>query len=307
MVDTLVQDSYSPRTLLAYARGWQRFLGFLRSMELPRTLPVQREHIALYLAALKKEGLAPGSIRSALSTIAWKHKLLGVRDPTKDFLLTRVMEGLRRARPHPPNRVLPITADILHRLLDALPGSVSAPYDATLMRAFFLLAYHGAFRVGELCESGTLVHTIKREDVSMGQGEDGRSIRLRLTSFKFSKEEAIILLHPDDDGEHCPVRALSNYLCVRPPLSGPLFLKENGAPLRRVKVAATLKSCAILAGLDAEKFNTHSLRVGRATDLAAAGASEALIRETGRWTSNAYLKYIRFKTFELPPPPPFAL
>ena len=271
-------------------------------MALPSSLPVSRDHIALYLAALKKEGLAPSSIRSALSVIAWKHKLAGLPDPTKDFLLSRVMEGLRRARLHPPNRVLPITVDILHRLLDTLPDSRCGPYDVSLMRAFFLLAYHGAFRVGELCESGTLAHTIRVEDVFSGRGEDGASFELRLSSFKFSKEGTSVLLSPVVGGMHCPVRALSDFLRVRPNRPGPLFIKKSGAPLRRPMVASILKQCVSQIGLDAEKFNTHSLRVGRATDLAASGASETLIRETGRWSSNAYLKYIRFKTFELPPP-----
>ena len=272
-------------------------------MALPSSLPMPREHIALYLAALKKEGLAPSSIRSALSVIAWKHKIAGLPDPTKDFLLSRVMEGLRRARLHPPNRVLPITVDILHRLLDALPDSQCGPYDVCLMKAFFLLAYHGAFRVGELCESGTLAHTIRVEDVLPGRGEDGGSFELRLSSFKFSKEGTSVLLSPVVGGTHCPIQALSAFLRVRPNRPGPLFIKESGAPLRRPFVACVLKRCVTQIGLNAEKYNTHSLRVGRATDLAAAGASEALIRETGRWNSNAYLKYIRFKTFELPPPP----
>ena len=303
MVNTLVQDSYSPRTLLAYARAWRRFRDFLTSLSLPDSIPVAREHIALHLAALKKEGLAPSSIRSALSAIGWKHKMAGVPDPTRDFLLSRVMVGLQRARVHPPNRVRPITADILHGILASLPGSESGPYLTKLLNAFFLLAYHGAFRVGELCESGTLDHTIRIEDVALDQGEDGSSIELRLTSFKFSKGEASCLLAPGGVGEHCPVRALTGYLAVRPKIPGPLFISEAGAPIRRAKVAAALKRGVARLGLDACHYNTHSLRVGRATDLAAAGAPEAIIRETGRWSSNAYLKYIRFKTFELPPPP----
>ena len=47
-------------------------------------------------------------------------------------------------------------------------------------------------------------------------------------------------------------------------------------------------------------YNTHSLRAGRATDLAIVGTPDAIIKETGRWTSNAYVKYVRFNSFVLP-------
>ena len=107
-----------------------------------------------------------------------------------------MIKGIRRARPHPPNRVLPVTVDLLHRILGVIPGVTGAPYEAALMGALFLLAYYGAFRVGELAKSGTLAHTIKLEHVLLGRGKGGDLVELTLPSFKFSKGEASLLLSP---------------------------------------------------------------------------------------------------------------
>ena len=65
-------------------------------------------------------------------------------------------------------------------------------------------------------------------------------------------------------------------------------------------MARHLKDLVAAVGENPEDFNTHSLRVGRATDLALAGTSDAIIRQTGRWKSNAYLAYVRFDLFHLP-------
>ena len=43
-------------------------------------------------------------------------------------------------------------------------------------------------------------------------------------------------------------------------------------------------------------FNTHSLRIGAATEAAAAGFSGHEIQKLGRWASRAFLTYIRPST-----------
>ena len=46
-------------------------------------------------------------------------------------------------------------------------------------------------------------------------------------------------------------------------------------------------------GLDPTKFRTHSLRIGGASMLAAAGVPDYVIQTQGRWKSLAFLEYIR--------------
>lgn len=54
-----------------------------------------------------------------------------------------------------------------------------------------------------------------------------------------------------------------------------------------------LKGFARFHGFDPSRVSSHSLRVGGASALAAAGLPEYLIKEMGSWRSNAFLTYLR--------------
>jgi hypothetical protein len=74
----------------------------------------------------------------------------------------------------------------------------------------------------------------------------------------------------------------------------PLFRDvESGQPLRYDTVMATVKQLMLAIGEDPSEFGTHSLRIGGATALFAAGASETVIRTMGRWSSDIHRLYVR--------------
>ena len=127
-----------------------------------------------------------------------------------------------------------------------------------------------------------------------------KKIFLVLTSFKHSMRPAKFLLPRCENAVYCPKAALLDLLVVRPVSPGPLFVNGKGACISRYSVNKVLKDCLRERGYDTLRFNTHSFRVGRASDLAIKGASERLIKETGRWNSNAFLDYLRFDLFQLP-------
>ena len=122
--------------------------------------------------------------------------------------------------------------------------------------------------------------------------------KFHLPSQKRSKEPKSFFLSP----AWMVARALGlkEYLEVRQNSPGDLYVQPGGEPVKRDFLAKKIKSLIAAVGLDPSQYNTHSLRVGRATDLALQGVPEALIRETGRGSSNAYLQYVRFECFRLP-------
>jgi hypothetical protein len=74
----------------------------------------------------------------------------------------------------------------------------------------------------------------------------------------------------------------------------PLFRDVTGGqPLRYDTVMATVKELMRAIGEDPSEFGTHSLRIGGATALFAAGASETVIRTMGRWSSDIHRLYVR--------------
>ena len=199
--------------------------------------------------------------------------------------------------PKTQNVLQPITGVILHRLLRAIPFATPLRYDQLLYSALFLISYHACMRAGEVVHSGTSSHTLQVSQISV---VEGKGLQISFLSYKHNKGQQPKMVLKPQVGLFCPVAALQSFLKIRGKGDGPLFLKKNGRPLKRLEFSNFLKECLELEGLPAKQFNTHSFRIGRATQLARDKASEATIKATGRWKSNAYQKYIRPCHFTLP-------
>ena len=90
----------------------------------------------------------------------------------------------------------------------------------------------------------------------------------------------------------CPALALTNYLHLRGPGVGPLFIFQDGRPLLRALLSSFLQATLQAAGIPG-KFSGHSFRIGAATTAAQRGVPDHLIKTMGRWSSDAYLFYVR--------------
>ena len=91
------------------------------------------------------------------------------------------------------------------------------------------------------------------------------------------------------------VAELHNMLRVDPAHGAniPLFRSPNGSPFKYEYVNKLVKLLMRTIGEDEDAFSTHSLRIGGATALFAAGASPTVIRTMGRWSSDCYRLYVR--------------
>ena len=90
----------------------------------------------------------------------------------------------------------------------------------------------------------------------------------------------------------CAVSAMAAYLQLRGGASGPLFLLKDGRPLSRDILSTWLRSIFSGAGV-VGNYSSHSFRIGAATVAARNGIPDHLIQALGRWSSNAYMTYIR--------------
>jgi site-specific recombinase XerD len=95
------------------------------------------------------------------------------------------------------------------------------------------------------------------------------------------------------------VVALLNYISLRPQGHGPLLLHNDQSPLTRQEFIVELKSAIQLLGLNQQLYSGHSFRIGAATSAASAGVPAHIIQTMGRWSSDAYLCYIRSSADEL--------
>ena len=74
----------------------------------------------------------------------------------------------------------------------------------------------------------------------------------------------------------------------------PLFRREDGSAFTTAFVRGLVKLCMHRVGRDPAMFGAHSLRIGGASALLAAGIPPAAIQVMGRWDSDVYLVYCRW-------------
>ena len=91
----------------------------------------------------------------------------------------------------------------------------------------------------------------------------------------------------------CPVAACLAYMAIHGPTPGPFFCGEDGAPLTKPQFVSLVHEVLTDAGLDATLYSGHSFRLGAATSAAQAGMEDSTIKALGRWSSTAFLLYIR--------------
>ena len=95
-------------------------------------------------------------------------------------------------------------------------------------------------------------------------------------------------------GEHplCAIHSVLAYLNRRGDAPGPLFLFHDGRPLTCASLTSWLRNILASAGISGN-FSSQSFRIGAATVTARNGIPDHQIQALGRWTSSAYLAYIR--------------
>lgn len=287
---SLVASSFKYNTLQNYKRSWNTFINFLLTKNIPLVFPFAQHHILSFILHLSQNNLKSSSIRSYLSAIAFMHKLYSFPDPTSSYLISRLLKGNENIQKAPTIKLLPITKHLNHALLSNMSNTLP-PYETILFSSVFSLSYFFCLRSSEVTSSNTSSHTLSLDDICIDNSNLSK-LTISFKSFKHSLEPVSITYKSNGD-KHCPLKYLVNFLSVRGNLPGPLFLLENKRPLTRNYYSTVIKQCISNLNQNPARYNTHSFRIGRATDLALKGVPSSFIKSAGRWNSNAYEKYIR--------------
>ena len=267
-------------------------------MKVPMRIPAQQVLVAMFAAHLKQKGLRGSTIKTYMTSISNVHKLLGHDDPTDTYLVRKTQQGISNTEPINTLQRLPIMDTEMKLITQAISYATSCTYTQIMLKALFLITYYACLRVGEAVYSNQRAHTLTMDHITTA---DGNSYTITFSSYKHSKSATpALVLQKHINVQHCPVTALRNYILLRGRAPGPIFIDKTGNPVTRDGFAEHLKICLQLAGLPAHKYNTHSLRIGRTTQLALDGTTLAKIKLAGRWNSEAYLRYIKPTHFQLP-------
>jgi len=289
----LIEGAYAKNTLKSYETGLTAFDKFRTLQKINISWPPRLDTIVQFIAYLSLKGLSANTAKSYLLAIGYKCKMSGFSDVNQNFIVQKVLEGMKRLNMKADTR-LPITENILSSIILRLPGSCRNAYETKLFKAAFTLAFWGLFRVGEITVSkgNDINHVISANDVHVDVELSKVVVFLRYSKTdQFGKGVTIELKRVGSP--ICLFNSMEDFLATRPSTDGPLFCHFSGAPLTRYQFSAILNKTLTYAGIDHSNIKCHSFRIGGATALSMAGKSIDEIKSIGRWKSSAYKSYIR--------------
>ena len=134
-----------------------------------------------------------------------------------------MISGMEKRKKHTDFR-LPITAQLLVKIIEKLPIVSFTQQETTLFKPLFSLAFFGFFCVGELVaeSKGFSIHAIKLSDIVFKV--NGSVLEVRIPHSKTDQLGKGTVLSLKCTGAFlCPVCSMQSYLKVRPKVSGQLF------------------------------------------------------------------------------------
>lgn len=247
-------------------------------------MPVQT--LVRFIAYLHDNKYAASSIISAVSAVAFVHKIMQVCDPSQSFIIKKIIQGCKKQGACADRR-LPITVDILSDINRASEHTISSQFSRIRFQAMCSLAFYALLRIGEITATA---NNIQLADVQMSD------VLIQITFVKYKHSQGSSSRHEiraSTDGQFCPVKSLKSYLELRGEQSGPLFVREDGSPVPRSLFCNELKAALRFSAYPTDRYTSHSFRIGGASHMASKGSSDAQIKRAGRWASDAFLGYIR--------------
>ena len=220
----------------------------------------------------------------------------GVRNDTDAIFCSArtTRQWIKRTQGDSSSQRLPITDEIMAVIFKALDVTMA---DHCMFWAACCLAYFGFLRSAEftvpnLASYSPSIH-LGVADIAVDASSLPSCLRIRIKASKTDPFRKGCFVHLGRGSfPLCAVQSLLAYLTLRGDRPGPLFLFQDGRPLSRSLLTAWLRRILSSANIQGH-FSSHSFRIGAATVAARNGIPDHQIQALGRWTSTAYLSYIR--------------
>ena len=246
------------------------------------------------MAYLYNTERAPKTISTYISAIGYIHKILNLPDPSNSFIVSKLIAGAHRTKPSFDLR-LPITIQILDKLVDAVQHAAANIFEITLFGAMFLFAFYTFARIGELTiQNNSKNQVLQFQDISFGGTSTNQTVTVTFKTYKHNTTgTAHMISFSRGHTVHDPVQSLLKFTKLRGNKPGPLFCMLSGDAVKRHAFDTVLHKTLKFCRLDSTRYKGHSFRIGAASYRSEQGDTDSQIRSLGRWNSNAFLKYIR--------------
>ncbi len=290
--DKLLENAIAPNTARSYETGIEVFSRFLHLHNLTIVWPPPLSNVTQFIAYLSLTGKSPRTAKTYLAAISYQCKMLNYSDITSNFIVTKMIEGMKRLKPLKDSR-LPITIELLNNMVSALPAICTSNYETLLFSAAFCLAFFGFLRIGEFSVvNNNLSKVFDLKQIKLLKARNCIELTIPFSKTdQYGRGKTIVI--PGTGCKICPVRNVEKFLVHRPDFSGPFFCHYGGKPMTRYQFTAVLLKVLSNIGVDTNVYKSHSFRIGAASFFHSQGLSEDQIKIMGRWRSEAFQTYIR--------------
>ena len=304
MRDDLQNSKHRPSTKENYHGVWRTFNAFVIMLDkIPSSWEERTSLYCTYLIRVK--GLQSSTVKSYVSAIKDKLVSDGYQWSDEKVLLSSLTKACKIENDELCDR-LPIQKSLMEMIIFEMeriyPSQIKNTrlYEEILFKCLYAITYYGLFRVSEVTKSD---HVVKAVDVL--KTNDGKKFLFILRSSKTHDKRhrpQKIRIEPNTNKKprsgkfFCPVQLTIEYLEVRPLIHDTqeqFFIFRDGSPVTATQMRSTLKLALRNLHLDPDLYDTHSFRIGRATDLQKLNTPVDTIKALGRWKSNAVYNYLR--------------
>ena len=219
--------------------------------------------------------------------------------PTKSFAVKKLLLAYVKSD-GPPLVRNPIGQRLLVKVIRAIPALFRDRFEASMLQSLFTMMYVALLRISEVSYTPKSSHNLRRKEVFLTNHAGQTVVKINMNSCKFSKGQVFnMMVSPNMvSPQISPVEFYDTYSKIRPKAEF-AFVTKGGSPLTPAYVRSSLRRILSSINHRSVDFNTHSFRIGRATDMYAAGYSDMQISKAGRWNSKAFLRYIKPQLIKL--------
>ena len=282
-------------------------------LEEEMAFPLDERDILIFIGFCIKRGNTGNTVKSYLSGLKKFHIALGFQKfEYLTPLVKEVLEGQNKKITRFRGKGgqvegkkgqgvrLPCTMNILKLIKLELRLANLDPDEKIVVWATCTLAFFGALRMSELlCKDKNEydpLDTLQKRDVKICPPDSTgkESVNIKIRNSKTSKGKREIVSVYANYGPTCPVAATRKLLLITKncPNDAPAMCDRQG----RVLTLDRLNHILFLLTKDdfgQERITGHSFRAGLISMFAKLGHSDLDLKSIGRWSSRAYLEYVK--------------
>jgi integrase len=276
-----MESAYSANTIRSYRADFTIFEAWCRQ-EHRAALPATPETVANFVRAQSKSA-APATVSRRRAAIAKIHRLLKLDSPVASEEVNLATRTVFRQKGRRQDQALGLTSTLKQKLIRNCPADLRGLRD----RALIAVGYDTLCRRAELVQLQIDDLTVKADGSGTILVRKSKTDQIGAGRLAYLSAETLA---------HLQLWLRTSNLGIGPIFRGVRGTQLMSDALHPYSVARILKDLARDVGLDKTiiaKLSGHSLRVGAAQDMAAAGIDLGAIMHAGGWKSpDMVMRYI---------------